>query len=280
MDQAKEYNPETFDPVAFKIETEKMLRKIRQPEEVQQSPRAIARDMIYDAMDMPSGRARKALAEEALAIYPHLGDAWIIIAEEVAPTYEESLFYFMKAVQAGERDLGEDFFKNNAGRFWGIIESRPYMRAKACLSETLWELGFEDEAIQHDRDCLRLNPNDNQGLRYILIQRLLIKNDLKASAALLKKYNETFGPFMTFSKALLLYKQEGSSSKPAKTQLKKAIKTNPHVPSYLLGSKKMPKALPASYASGSTEEAITYADVALRAWHESPGALIWLAQNI
>lgn len=40
------------------------------------------------------------------------------------------------------------------------------MRARAALAGTLWRLGRREEAVDHQRELLRLNPNDNQGLRY------------------------------------------------------------------------------------------------------------------
>lgn len=40
-----------------------------------------------------------------------------------AKTCQEAISYFEKAVQAGRNDLGENFFKENEGHFWGLIES-------------------------------------------------------------------------------------------------------------------------------------------------------------
>ncbi len=308
-DRGTQYSPENFDPVSFKLEMEKMLKKIRKNSEnknmslqdldkdldkdfvgqhndaineeyegmgAPQSLRNTAQDMIYDAMYMSSGRARKALVEKALKIYPYLADAWIILTEETALTEEEALEYYKKAVAAGEKDLGKKFFKENEGHFWGMIESRPYMRAKVYLARALWDLGFEDESITHYKDCLRLNPNDNQGVRDVLTARLLVKNDLKGVEAIQKKYKENFSTQYSYNKALLLYKQLGSESKRTSTQLKKAIERNVFIPKYLLSKVKMPRQIPGSYSMGSKEEAIIYTDEALRAWKETQGALVWL----
>ena len=59
-------------------------------------------------------------------------------------------------------------FKQYAGHFWGFLETRPYMRARAGLAGTLLKLGDIDGAVGHYRDMLKLNPNDNQGIRYVL----------------------------------------------------------------------------------------------------------------
>ena len=55
-------------------------------------------------------------------------------------------------MDAGELALGPKGFKEYAGHFWGFLETRPYMRARAGLAGTLLKLGDEDAAIRHYRD--------------------------------------------------------------------------------------------------------------------------------
>jgi tetratricopeptide (TPR) repeat protein len=69
--------------------------------------------------------------------------------------------------------LGRETFEEEAGHFWGILETRPYMRARQGLAVCLWELGEREEAIEHYREILDLNPGDNQGIRHELAGRLL-----------------------------------------------------------------------------------------------------------
>jgi tetratricopeptide (TPR) repeat protein len=76
-------------------------------------------------------------------------------------------------VRAGERALGEEFFTEEVGNFWGILETRPYMRAREGLANALWALGERDQALAHYREMLELNPVDNQGVRYELADCLL-----------------------------------------------------------------------------------------------------------
>lgn len=305
-DRTEASSQKSFDPVSFKREIEQMMRQIRgiaetknmsvddlnkmlvgkrvddigdeYEEAVDRSPAEVAQDMVYDAMDMASGKHRLALAEKAIQIYPHLSDGWIIVAEEKAKTLEERLEYLRKAVDAGEKHLGKSYFAENEGHFWLDIDSRPYMRAKAYLGQALWDLGFGDEAISHFKDCLRLNPNDNQGIRYLLMPCLLVKNDFAGVEALQKQFKENSAQF-SYTKALLLYKKHGAESKEALTELKKAIERNKFVPAYLTGKTKMPKQTPGAYGMGTKEEAVIYVDEALRAWKETPGAIGWLNQN-
>lgn len=296
-----------FDPANFKKDMEQMMKKIWKIAESKnfsakdlnrffvgkhmddidaeydqiyqnRTPQDIAIDMVFDAMDMSSGPKRKKLLEEALKIYPHLPDAYIMLSQELAETPEEELSFFEKAVLAGETDLGKKFFKENEGYFWGMTESRPYMRAKLFMAQTLWELKREDEAITHYKDCIRLNPNDNQGVRDLLLPCLLVKNDLDGAEELLEKYKEDFGAAHNFNKAFFLFRKFGADSKKTATQLQKAIKGNSHVVKYLTGKNKIPKLLPDHYSYGSPEEAIIYTDEALRMWKEADGAIEWLSK--
>ena len=47
------------------------------------------------------------------------------------------------------------------------------MRALMGLAQTLVELGRVNEALAQFRELLRLNPNDNQGVRYPLLSELV-----------------------------------------------------------------------------------------------------------
>ncbi|OBT81374.1 hypothetical protein VE02_09963 [Pseudogymnoascus sp. 03VT05] len=63
---------------------------------------------------------------------------------------------------------GETIFEDGAGHFWGIVETRPYMRARYALVEALLEISTYaavDAALNHLLDMLRLCRSDNMGVR-------------------------------------------------------------------------------------------------------------------
>jgi len=121
---------------------------------------------------------------------------------------------------------------------------------------------------------MRLNPNDNQGIRYILINCLLTEGMEEPAASLLSEYNEP-SCFMLYSKALLLFRKSGGTT--TDDCLEQAIESNSNAPLYLLKQKHIPWLLPSSYSWGSEEEAVIYADMACEAWENTHGALAWLA---
>jgi hypothetical protein len=53
----------------------------------------------------------------------------------------------------------------DTGDFWLIFETRPYMCARAALAVTLWRLRRREEAVEHQRELIRLNPRDNQAIK-------------------------------------------------------------------------------------------------------------------
>src|SRR5271165_6961048 len=166
---------------------------------------ARAQDIMYDAWEEPSPRKRIALAHKALDVSPLCADAYVLLAEVAAGSIEEARDYFTKGVNAGELALGAKGFREYAGHFWGFLETRPYMRARAGLAHTLLKLGDEDGAISHFRQMLRLNPNDNQGIRYSLAGCLLRRDEAAALNELLAEYAGEGSAFWLYTRALMAF---------------------------------------------------------------------------
>jgi tetratricopeptide (TPR) repeat protein len=139
---------------------------------IEETPLTKAQDLIYQAFEEPDPEKRAGLAKQALALSPDCADAHVLLAEQ-ARTRKEALDLYQQAVAAGERAIGPDTFREEVGHFWGLLETRPYMRAREGLAHTLWTLGRREEAAEHLHDLLRLNPGDNQGVRYTLASWLL-----------------------------------------------------------------------------------------------------------
>ncbi|MED3644391.1 tetratricopeptide repeat protein [Caldifermentibacillus hisashii] len=235
-----------------------------------------AQELLYDAYES-TGNKRIELAKKALKLYPNSPDAYNILAElELNPLKEEQLL--LKAIEVGEKELGKDFIKENKGYFWGIVSTRPYMRAKFNYADFLHENERFEEAIRQYEDLLELNPNDNQGARYELFIVYVESGLFKKAEALLKKYNETTTANGAYNLVLIELLQNGVTNK-AKQLLKKAKQQNPYVPDYLLGKKDIPMYLPSHYQLGSESEAIIYADNHWTLWAGNPKLLDFLKKG-
>jgi tetratricopeptide (TPR) repeat protein len=233
-----------------------------------------AQDLMYEAFEAQGAR-RVALAREALAISPDCADAYLLLAEETASSAEEARELLEQGVAAGERALGPGPFEEDVGHFWGILETRPYMRARAALAETLWTLNKREEAVEHQRELLRLNPSDNQGLRYRQAEWLLWLEHDEELDELFAAYEDDAAAAFAYTKALAALRREGESAE-ARRLLEEARELNPHVPAYLSGRKRLPKRLPDYVGFGDDSEAADYAAGATALWASVPGALTWL----
>ncbi len=238
------------------------------------TPLERAQNLIYEALET-TGRERLELIYQALGVCPDCADAYVLLAEEKAQSLEEAASLYLAGVKAGERALGKKVFKRDVGHFWSIIETRPYMRARAGLARCLWFLGEREEAVKHYQELLRLNPSDNQGIRYPLAAALLELGDINALQELLGKYDEPTAAWL-YTKALVAYLKQGDTAE-ARERLQEAMDYNPHVVPYLLGKKRLPKRLPESIGFGDKDEAVVYAAEFGPGWHKTRGAIDWLA---
>jgi hypothetical protein len=241
------------------------------------SPLDRAQALIYQAFaeDDPKRRVRR--AKEALAVSPDCADAYVLLAEN-ARSRKEALALYEQAVAAGERALGRKAFEELAGHFWGFHETRPYMRARLGLANALWTSGRRDEAAAHLQEMLRLNPNDNQGVRYTLAGYLLALDRDDDLRHLLGQYPEEGSATWAYTKALLTFRGQGDTA-DARRLLKAARKANKHVPEYLLGRKYPPAEPPGYYSPGDESDALHYIGGFLAAWKATPGAIAWLRAN-
>lgn len=237
-----------------------------------------AQELMWDAFDEPNPAKRLALAHEALSISPNCADAYVLLAEEEADTLQRALTLYQEGVAAGERALGKKFFKEYAGHFWGLLETRPYMRARQGLADVLWRLKRREQARGEYVEMLRLNPGDNQGIRYLLLALLLDMERGPEAEELLKQYRGDWSAVWQYTRALLEFRKHGASARANKA-LDDALEENPHVPAYLTARKRIPNRLPELIGMGDANEAISYAADHLNYWRRTPGAIEWLSER-
>ncbi len=232
-----------------------------------------AQELAYDAMEADDPNAAVKLAMRAVELDRRCVDALIILAHAGSDSQDELIENLAKTVLTGEEALGEGFFEENAGHFWGILEARPYMRARQELADLLRDAGRTEEAISQYEAMLELNPNDNQGVRDLLLACYLTRGDLDGARRLFDQYEDD--PSATFQWSRVLERHLAGDEAKAVTLLAEARKDNTFVEPYLAGRKRMPSALPDYYSPGEESEALHVA-VSLRpAWKEHGKAVAW-----
>ncbi len=222
---------------------------------------------------------RLTLAHEALSVSPDCADAYVLLAEEEADTVGRALEYYQKGVKAGQRALGDAYFTAHVGDFWGLLETRPYMRALEGQARTLWRMRRSAEAALLYFEMLRLNPGDNQGVRYSLVDLLLDLDRDDDVIELLKQYKGDWTAVWQYTRALLKFRRYGASDKAVRA-LREALSQNPHVPPYLTGHQRIPNRLPEYMGLGDEREAVHYAAAHLNHWRRTPGAVEWLKERV
>ncbi|ACB96308.1 hypothetical protein [Beijerinckia indica] len=236
-----------------------------------------AQDLVFEAWDSATSKRCVALAKKALTISPLCADAYVLLAEHATTGSEEELDLWQRGVDAGKAALGADF-DGFVGGFWGFLETRPYMRARLGLACVQWARGARDEAIDHLRAMLDLNPDDNQGVRYILASWLIEEERDADLRTLLARYSDDDMANWTWTTVLANFRGEGDTEE-SRRLLAKAMAGNPHVLAYLSGERKLPRSLPPFYSSGEDSEAVHYAEDFRAGWVATPGALEWLTAH-
>jgi tetratricopeptide (TPR) repeat protein len=238
-----------------------------------------AQEIMFDAWECDEQRRRVSLARKAIEISPDCADAYVLLAEETAKSPEEAAGLYAQGVAAGERALGPAAFVEDVGMFWGLLETRPYMRARFGLALALWDAGRADEAMGHGEAMLRLNPGDNQGVRYMVLNWLqLLGRDAEADV-FLRRYKGDGGAEWTWSAALAAFRRHGDRA-AARKALAKAAEANAHVADLLVGRKKPPKTWSPYVTMGGKDEAAAYVEAAAPAWKMTPGALEWVSASL
>lgn len=98
--------------------------------------------------------------------------------------------HFRAAIEGGQRHLE----RNGAEVDWGFIENRPYLRGLANLALVLTEQKKWAEALAIHKQMLKLNPNDNQGVRWLIgVECLLVGDNDGAIEAFQRCLDEEVG---------------------------------------------------------------------------------------
>lgn len=267
------------DPTVGPKSKPKSKRAPKKPLSIPSIPRELAqaRVLAIQAAEAVDTQTRVDLARRAIALSADCSEALILLAE-MANSRKQALLLYEKAVEAAARVLGPETFRVAEGYFWGLPGSWPYMKARLGLAEALWVSGRRIEATDHLATMIKLNPDDNQGLRYVLAGWLLNLDRLDDLEALLEKFDEDSTTW-AYTKAHLAFRRNANSPS-ARKLLTAAKKINKHVLDYLIGRKPLPSQPPNYYRPGDDDDAILYVASQLAAWKSVPGAIAWVRSQV
>ncbi len=132
-------------------------------------------DLFYEADPSLGAAKRVELLEKAVNLNPFNGDAKL---ELVRLTYqgkqlEQQLLEIIKEERVFLETCEHVDFEQNAGDFWLIFETRPFIRMNYALYELYSSTNQLPKAIKILELIRGLNESDNLGIRYILHKELL-----------------------------------------------------------------------------------------------------------
>lgn len=243
------------------------------PRDISMSVEEQAERLVAAAWD--AGEEAPALAVDALRLWPDCANAYTFLGISAGDELSLAIPMFTLGVMAAHAHLGNEIFEREAGNFWTIEETRPFMRALGELARANRDAGATDVALHHYQELLRLNHADDQGARFELLSIFLEEGNTGAAAAIIEAFRDEESPAFAYGAALLAF-QLGGDSPEARAVLAHALTAAPAVAPYLAGLTPLPSDDTGVYQMGGDDEALLFADLLLPAWQATPNAAGWL----
>lgn len=182
-------------------------------------------DEGWDAREGNDDTTARKKALKALEIYPYCVDARNLLGNILLDRFEfrEAEQAYRTAVEDAVREQGGAVKIRNVS-YWQELDTRPYMRARHGLGLALMQLHRYEDALAEFEILLDLNPNDNQGIRFLLADVHHYLGDPEIAVKLYEKHGEADS---LYGYSLLLYFL--GKRTPAEQMLKKAIKGAPFI---------------------------------------------------
>lgn len=157
---------------------------------------------------------------------------------------------------------------------WMCEENRPALRLLVQDAFDHMDRNAVD-TLPRLQAVLRLNPNDNHGLRDLVVNRHLENGDDKDALAAIAKYPDDIAPALCFGKVLALYRL--GELPLATAALKAANQQNRKIVKFLLpANNAQPKSSAYGVEVGGDDEAWLYRRDMREVWQSVPGAMAWL----
>ena len=256
QDFLKNNNVENIDEANEKLQ--EFIKMYNNGEiEYENTPLDDAYEILEEAQNARNEKEAIKLAKKAYEKSPECFDAILFQCD-----LEENGIKRMKLLEGGlevekNRLIKEKYFdKENIGHFYGIFETRPYIRGLVVKAEYLLEEGKLRQAESICKEVLRLNENDNMGVRYLLMAIFATLEEENDMLKLYKKYPEE-DLEMLFPLFALYYKI--GNDKKALEYLNRVNKCNSNFVKFFNGTiKESGKVKPGYYSRGDSSEIFMY----------------------
>jgi len=193
---------------------------------------------------------------------------------------------FQRILEKGKTILEKQgCFQEDVGQFWQVLETRPYIRAKGQYVLLLARAGKLKKAAQEAEDIIRLNEQDNLGIRYVLMHLYAALEDAESAQKLLGKYSKyEEGPIL-LALTLLYYKLDETDQ--AKKYLRQLTKVNKETRAFVRDvlTEKVDRVLSViekqgGFAPLSEEELVEIYNENIMIYLSAPDFFDWLANEL
>lgn len=151
-----------------------------------------ADDYLELAEEAPTKAKAEKYIKKALELEPDNMDA--VSASLDLIENDRPWEYYQKlseAVKKGTKLMEKKGFmdEDSIGKYWGILETRPYMRLLNRYAEFMEEAGMMSLAAKEYEEMIRLSENDNLGVRYSLMHVYAFLEQEEPALELHKRYD-------------------------------------------------------------------------------------------
>lgn len=188
-----------------------------------------------------------------------------------------SMTLWRHAVAMGRSALPADFQVGRDRLPWGVLDNRSYLRACTGLALSLERSGELEEAEALYQDLLSLNPDDNQGIRQLLVDLRLKRSNDAGVIELCDRYRGDTTESVLFGRVLALFRLGRVDE--ATGALAEAVSTLPIVAEEIARAHHLPppELDPDHVMLGGRDQAFHYWNRAGGAWARTPGAIEFVA---
>jgi len=240
-------------------------------------PAEAAQELAYRSMEERSDQKALELALKALEIDPDCIDARTVVIQITIHDPNEQIEAYRKLLAEARNKMGKGFFEENRGHFWGVVETRPFMRALESLAILLLSQERIGESIAVMEEMIDLNPNDNQGIRDALLGLYLGEGDILKAGMLLDRYSED--DLAVFSWGRAIERFLSGDMKAARKALTDAFESNPHVIAIMAGVEEMSDDF-GGYSPGDINEARHCLLELEHVWEKQPDVISWIGSEL
>lgn len=235
-------------------------------------------DMFHQALaEMDVGRYGRAEKDLRLLIqgFPEFIDAYHHLALILDRTRRrtEAHQVWATAEAIGRRAFPPAFKHGKHKLPWVILENRPFLRISHAWGLVLLEDNHVKDAVKMFRAMLRMNPNDNQGIRALLIDCYFRLGQPARVLTVCGRYRDDIMEEVLYGRPLALFQLQREVE--SRIALLKAIDIFPLVAMELVKkTHRRPKNLSPRYVTmGGRDQAYFYWQQNAQYWQQEPGAL-------